>query len=124
MTVCQLFEWHLQSPSTDARGEAAMLEAIASRSAMLSLGPYRFLYKDQRLPLGGHRLTLTPVVCDDGRDVLDGCVGEQHVPHGLSDWDEESDARLVATLGAALFRDVALLVASQEGTCLARRSFR
>jgi hypothetical protein len=56
MTVSRTFEWHLQSPGTGARGEVAMLEAIANGSAALSLGPYRFVYNDDELLHGGHIL--------------------------------------------------------------------
>lgn len=87
-----------------------MLEAIANGSATVSLGPYRFVYNDDELLHGGHVLTLTPVLRDGERDVLDGCSAEQRVPRRLVDWNDDSDARLVVVLGMALFRDVARLV--------------
>ncbi len=110
MTVSRTYEWHLQSRSTGACGEAAVLDAIANGSAMLSLGPHQFIYSDDELLHGGHVLTLTPVLRDGERDVLDGCLAEQRVPRRLVDWNDDSDARLVEVLGMALFRDVARLV--------------
>jgi hypothetical protein len=61
-----LYEWRPRSWCTGTCGEAATSEAIASGSATPSPGPYRFLYTDEELPYGGHRLTLTPLVRGDG----------------------------------------------------------
>jgi hypothetical protein len=124
MTASKVYEWRLRTPSRSARGEAATSWAIKQRSASLSLGPYRFLYKEDELSHGGHLLTLTPLEATDEEDVLQGCVAHQHVPPRLSGTDSQSHAELVNTLGVALFHDVALLVASAAGKrlCEARMS--
>jgi hypothetical protein len=124
MTVSQLYEWRLRTPSRCAHGEAATSWAIKQRSASLSLGPYRFLYKDDELPHGGHLLTLSALEATGEEDVLQGCVAQQHVPPRLSGRDSRSHDELVNTLGAALFHDVALLAASAAGRrlCGARMS--
>ena len=121
MTVLQLYEWCLYPRRGGVCGEAAIREAVARGSAVVSIGPHRFEYRDAVFADGRHVLQLSPLTQREP-ELLSGLSAEKLVPAPLGHWGDEDRARLVLAIGYALFKDVEEMVC--RGSCTGDASVR